>query len=838
VCFSGSFHEQSDQGFSLDKLKANQLPLLKLTNSSTPENSPMEALAREIRFGIRSLLKQRAFTALSILTLALGIGTNTAMFSVINAVLLRPLPYPQPDRLVWMNEAGDEVSNRMVSYPNFVDWRERNHLFESLTTYRTWNMTLTGAGEPQSISAGMVTADYFKVMGVAPILGRAFLAEDDRPGSNPVVVISFGFWQKHFAGDAAVISKTLTLDDRPFTVIGVTPESFAHQGPPPFWVTIGPMNWTDRDVRIAGNVIARLKPGVSIQQARSDINAVSQQLAREHPVENGGANRVDVVSLQEHVTGNVAPALWILFGAVGMVLLIACVNVANLILARAASRRSEFAVRAALGASRIQVVRQLLIESLLLALAGGVCGLVFAVISMKVLTNAAQEMIPRLDGLSLSYPVLGFNLVVSMVSGIIFGLVPALRYGTVDVYETLKDSSARTGERQGARLRGALVVAQVAIAVALLVGAGLLIRSLSRLSNQNPGFEFQSVLKMEINVARSRYQGKGELARLQQQILDQIAARRGVEAATLSTELPGFAGGWTNDILPEGHPPLKPGELINVDWAIVSRDYFRTLQIPILRGRSFTTDEDANGKPVVLVDENLARRFWPNQEAVGKHIKYDGPDWHEVIGVVKEVGIYGSESRPLIKIYTPLGRATPRRSVLSVRTSLDPNSMVAPITAGLHDVDKDLPVSNVATFATRLAHEISPKRFNTTLLSMFAAFALLLAATGIYGLIAYSVVQRTREIGVRVALGATPHKVMRLFVGQGMKLVLPGLAIGLSAAFALTRVMISLLFGVKPTDAATFIIVSICVVLVSVVACYVPARRASKVDPLVALRHE
>jgi len=798
----------------------------------------MEALAREIRFGIRSLLKQPAFTALSTLILALGIGTNTAMFSVINQVMLRPLPYPQADRLVWMNEAGDEVSNRMLSYPNFVDWRERNHVFESLTTYRTWNMTLTGTGEAQSISTGMVTADYFKVMGVMPIMGRAFLAEDDRPGANPVVVISFGFWQKHFGGDAAVVGKTITLDDRAFTVIGVTPESFAHQGSPPFWVTVGPMNWKDRDTRIAGNVIARLKPGVTIQQARTDINAVAQQLAREYPTENAGANRVNVLSLQERMTGNVATALWILFGAVGLVLLIACVNVANLLLARASSRRGEFAVRAALGASRMHVVRQLLIESLLLAFAGGACGLLFAILSMKLLTGVAQEIIPGVEGLSLSYPVLGFTLIVSMACGITFGLVPALHYGKVDLHEALKENTSRAGERQGKRLRAALVMAQVAIAVALLVGAGLLLRSLSLLADQDPGFEFESVLKMEINVARSRYQGKGELARLQQQILDHVAAQPGVEAATLSAELPGFAAGWTNDIVPEGHTPLKPGEMINVSWGIVSREYFRTLHIPILSGRTFSRDEDAEGKPVVLVDETLARRFWPNQDAVGKHIKYDGPDWHEVIGVVKEVGIYGSESQPLIKIYTPLGRAAPRRTLLLVSTSLDPTSMVPPITAELHAVDKDLPVSNVTTLATRLSQEVSPKRFNTALLTLFAAVALLLAATGIYGLIAYSVVQRTREIGVRIALGATPREVMRLFMGQGMKLVLPGLAIGLAAAFALTRLMISLLFGIKPTDAVTFILVSICVVLVSLVACYVPARRATKVDPLVALRHE
>src|SRR2546423_1809851 len=440
-----------------------------------PEKSLMETLFRDIRFGIRSLLKQPAFTSIAIVTLALGIGANTAMFSVINAVLLRPLPYTQPDRLVWMSESGDEVANRSLSYPNFVDWRARNHVFESMSTYRTWSMTLTGMAEPQNIRAGMVAADYFKVMGVTPILGRAFTAEDDRPGANPATVISYGFWQKHFAGDTAVVGKTIALDDRAFNVIGVMPESFAHQGPPPLWVAIGPMEWNQRDVRVAGHVIARLKSGVTVQQAREDINSVSQQLAREHPVANAGANRVNVLSLQEQITGDVRPALWILFGAVALVLFIACANVANLMLARAATRRKEFAVRAALGATRARIVRQLLVESLLLALLGGVCGLMIATWSMTLLTTAARETIPRLEGLRLNYPVLGFSLVVSVASGIIFGLAPAWRFSRTDVQETLKDNSSTVSERQGKRLRGVLVMAEVAIAVALLPGAGLLI---------------------------------------------------------------------------------------------------------------------------------------------------------------------------------------------------------------------------------------------------------------------------------------------------------------------------------------------------------------------------
>jgi len=475
----------------------------------------------------------------------------------------------------------------------------------------------------------------------------------------------------------------------------------------------------------------------------------------------------------------------------------------------------------------------------LLALLGGTGGLLIATWSMTLLTTAAHETIPRLEGMRLNYPVLGFSLAVSVASGIIFGLAPAWRFSRISVQETLKDNSSTTSERQGKRLRGFLVMAEVAIAVALLAGAGLLIKSLIHLANHDAGFDSQDILTLDLDVSRSRYNGKGELARFQQQILDRIATQPGVEAATLSAELPGFGSGWTTDISVEGQPPRKRGELINVDWAIVSRDYFRTMRIPILRGRTFTREEDAEGKPVVLIDENLARRFWPNEDAVGKHIGYDSPVRHEVIGVVKEVGIYGSRSQPLIKIYTPLGRAAPRGTVLSVRTTnVDPHSMATAVTSELHALDNDLPVTEVTTFTEILSREISPKRFTTGLLSLFAALALLLAVTGVYGVIAYSVAQRTREVGVRMALGAGQRDVLRLFVGQGMKLVLPGLVIGLAASFALTRVMTSLLFDVRPTDATTFILVSIFLTAAALVACYLPARRATKVDPLVALRYE
>jgi len=798
----------------------------------------METLLKDIRYGIRSLLKHPSLTALAIVTLALGIGANTAMFSVINAVLLRPLAYREPDRLVWMNETGSEVANRWLSYPNFVDWRARNTSFEAMSTLRGWSMTMTGGDRPLDLNARMVAADYFKVMGVAPLMGRSFSADDDRPGANPVTILSHGFWQSQFAGDKDIVGKTITLDDLAYTVIGVMPQSFAHQGPPPLWLPIGPQNWNQRDVRIAGNVIGRLKQGVTIEQARAEMNGIAKQLAREHPVANAGADRVNVISLQESITGNVAPSLLILFGAVGLVLLIACANVANLLLARAATRRKEFALRAALGATRARIIRQLLVESLMLSLAGGVFGLLLAWWGTALLSRVAHETIPRLEGLQLSYRVLGFNLLVSLLSGIVFGLAPAWRFSKTELQEILKDSGATTSESEGKRLRGALVIAEVALSVALLVGAGLLIKSMLRLSNADAGFDPRQVVTMDIKVPRNRYRGQGERARLLQQILDRVQGQPGVEAATLSGSLPGFEA-WTNDIFPEGQAPLERDEFINVEWAIVSADYFKTMRIPILKGRTFRRDEDAEGKPVLLIDENMARRFWPNQDAVGKHIKYDSPTWHEVIGVVKEVKLYGSEARPLIKIYTPMGRAAVQNPTLLVRTtSSNPQSLVAAITREIHSLDKDLPVTEVTTLAEILAREVSPKLFNTRLLSLFAGLALALAAIGVYGVTSYTVAQRTHEVGIRMAIGAQKSDVLKLFMREGLKLILAGLVIGLAGAFALTRLIQSLLFGVSATDGPTFALVGMGLLVVALLACYIPARRATKVDPLVALRYE
>jgi putative ABC transport system permease protein len=714
-----------------------------------------------------------------------------------------------------------------------------------MSTIRGWQLTLTGdGGPPENLDARMVSADYFDVFAVRPLVGRAFLPEEDKAGAAPVTVLSYGFWQRRFGADPAIIGKTITLDDKPFTVVGVMPPDFRHQGPPPVWVLAGQWaaqeDWMHRDVRVAGNVVARLKDGVTLEQARADMAGVKEALTRESPYTNAG-HVVRVVPLKESVVGESRAPLLLMFGAVGCVLLIACANVANLLLARATGRRREFAIRAALGASGRRLARQLLAESLLLAALGGAAGLLLAWWGVDLLRAAEPPGLPGVAGAGVNARVALFTCGLTLLTGVVFGLAPAWRANREDVSDALKGSSTAAGgaAASGGRLRGALVVTEVALAFVLLVGAGLLTRSLVRLLNSNPGFDPSNVLTMPVTLPQQRYHGKEEATRFQRELLARAAALPGVEAACVSNSLPGFSG-WQNDIAVEGGAPIKAGEELNVDWSIVSEDYFRVMRVPVLSGRTFTEQEAREGSPVILVDESLARRFWPGQTALGKRIMYDSPTPHEVIGVVGNVRNFGSEAEGRIRIYTPLGRAwLTRGGRLSVRAARGgAEGLAAAVTRELQALDKDIPAPEAQTLEQIFRRETAPRRFNAALLGLLAAVALVLAAVGIYGVMAYTVAQRTREFGVRLALGAGRGDVLRLVLGRGMRLVLLGVGCGLLAALALTRLMSSLLFGVAPTDPLTFGGIALLLTSVALLASYIPARRATKVDPMVALRYE
>jgi predicted permease len=805
----------------------------------------MHTLLQDLRYGFRLLLKNPGFSVVAVLTLALGIGANTAIFTVVNAVLLRPLPYPEAGRLVWLSERSEEIPTRWISYANFLDWQARNQSFEALATIRGWQMTLTGGNEAQSINARMVSADYFRVMGARPLLGRDFLGDTDRFGAPGVTVLSHTFWQSQFGGDPEIINRNIILNNLPFQVVGVMPPEFQHQGPPALWVLTEQLAepgsaWFVRDNRMAGNVIARLKPGVSVAQAGADMKAVQEQLIGQYPMQNGG-NSILLKSLQESIVGDTRQALLLLFAAVGVVLLIACANVANLLLARASSRQKEFAIRAALGASRWRLLRQLLIESLLLALVGGTLGLLLAVWGVELLVKFAPPDLPRLAGVEIGWRVPGFTLLLALLTGIVFGLAPAWQSTGSDLQQSLKEGSRTASDSRSGILRNSFVVAEIALAMVLLIGAGLLIKSLTRLFASDAGFDARGVVTMEL-LPREAYPGRPRLVLFHDQLLERLQAIPGVEAATVLNDLPGFEPAWQTDINPEingSYQKINPGELINVDWGIVTADYFKTMGIPIKQGRTFTAQEITRGAPVMLVDEQLARKFWPDGDALGKHIKYDSATPVEIIGIAGNVRNYGSEALGRIKIYTPFGRAPLPRTTLAVRGSagVDPLSLIGAIKAQVQSINANVPISEVATMESQLARHIAPRRFNTWLLGLFAGIALILASIGIYGVMAYSVAQRTREIGIRMALGARKGDVLRLMLGQSLRLALPGLGFGVFTSLILTRWLRSQLFGVSATDPLTFTLIALLLLLVMLFAGYLPARRATRVDPMIALRN-
>ena len=801
----------------------------------------MDSLIKDIRYGFRGLLKRPGFTVIALVALALGIGANTAIFSLVNAVVLQPLPFPEPDQLVWVYGNIRNGGNRAsVSPLDFVDYRNQNKTFEQFAASGTLPrpLNLTGSGEPERIMASAVTGNYFDTFKVAPALGRGFTLENEKTGQDQVTVLSHAFWQKHFGGDPEIIYKTIILDSKPYQVIGVMPEGLSLPQAAELWI---PMTFdVDPDMKQRKahflRPIGRLKPGVTLLQAQTDTDQIAAQLAEQFPDSNTGWN-LRLLSLREQLVGGTRTTVFILFGAVGLVLLIACANVANLLMVRAAARQKEIALRTALGASRLRIVRQMLTESLLLSILGGALGALLAVWGVQLLVSLSADSLPRTVNVNIDATVLAFTLLISLVTGLLFGLAPAFRTTKVNLSDSLKDGARGSEGVMRNRTRSLLVIFESAVAVVLLIGAGLLVRSLIELQKVDPGFDSNNVLTLRLDLPHKKYGDEGKAANFWEQLETHVASLPGVQSVGLVTELP--LSGQLNDLpfTVEGRPPVSPDQAFDADFRRVNQNYFSAMRIPLLRGRNFTEQEVRQSDKVALVSQQLVDTVFPNEEPLGKRlVTAIGGQTFEIIGVVGDIRHQSLGGQPFPAMYFPtrdIGRFN-----LAIRTQGDPLSIVGAMRKEVQALDPDQPIAAVKKMSDWVDSSTSAPRYRTTLLGMFAALAMILAATGIYGVMSYSVAQRTHEIGVRMALGARQFDVLKLVVRQGMLLTIVGVILGLIGAFALTRVMQSLLFGVTAKDPFTFAVVAALLIAVAFVACFIPARRATKVDPLVALRYE
>ena len=812
----------------------------------------METLLRDVRYGIRNLLKHPGFTAIAVITLALGIGANTAMFSVINAVLLRPLPYQQPDRLVtiWEESPQRGMYQMPVSFANLRDWVDQNHAFEQISAYTFTNLNLTGAGEPARLLVVRSSANLFALVGAAPQLGRAFLPEEDKEGANRVVILGHALWQSRFGSNARIVGQSLTLNDQSYTVVGVMPSSvqfpvgFGYLGkvlndPVDLYVPLAATGNETRRGNYSFFAIGRLKPGVKIDQAQAEMTTIEGRLEQQYPDGNTGIG-IRLVPTQEQTVKEIRPALLVLLGAVAFLLLIACANIANLLLARAASRQKEIAIRTALGASRLCVSRLLLTESLMLSLAGGCLGLLLALWGTEALMALAPDNIPRLNEVGVDARVFGFTLAISFVTGIVFGLIPALHASKPNLNETLKEGSRGSmGSAAGKRTRSVLVAVEVALSLVLLIGAGLMIKSFLRLQQMNLGFNPDNVLTVDLTLSSSKYPEDRQQAAFFQEALERLQSLTGVKSAGVTTGLPLTLTVSGSDFRIEGRPEPEAGKEMIINTRSVSPGYFGTLGIGLIKGRDFSDRDKSDAPKAAIINEDLALIYFPNEDPIGRRITFDdGTSWISIVGIIGDVKQLGLDSSAKPEVYFPYLQVPAPSMSLVVRTASNPLSLAAAVKSQIQAIDKDLPIDNAKTMQQLLAESISGRRFNMLLLTVFAAVALVLAIVGIYGVMSYAVTQRTHEIGIRMALGARAADVLKLVVRNGMSLTLIGVSIGLAGALALTRLLASLLFHVTPTDAATFASVSICLIVVALLACCITARRATKVDPLVALRYE
>ena len=802
----------------------------------------MESVWQDLRYSGRMLLKHPGFTLVAVLTLSLGIGANTAIFSIVNAVLLRPFPYQTPEQLVTLGEFTPRGS---VSYPNFVDWRAQSTLFESISAVRAnESYNFTGAGEPERLQGRLVSAGFFSLLGTKPVLGRDFVAEDDRAGANPAVVLSYPFWSRRFGNDPGVIGKQIALNNLSYTVVGVTPQNFQYGLDADVSIPIGlsAERFKARGADPGISVVARLKPNVSQQQAQAETEMVYARMEQQYPETNTG-RRGYLLSLHETFVGDVRQPLLILLGAVGLVLLIACANVANLLLVRASTRKREMSVRVALGASRSRIIRQLLTDSLMLAAVGAVLGIVFAHWGASFIANQLPDGIPRLNEASVDLRVLAFTVGVSLLTGLLFGLAPALQASRLNLTETLKEGDrGSSGGRQ--RLRSLLVVSEVALTLTLLVGAGLLIQSFRRVLQVDPGFNADSLLTMQVSVNNP---DGNQVASFLNQLQDNVRKLPGVKSVAISNGLPLVTANHPVFFI-EGRPLPEPGKAPGAIRYTVSPDYFQTMGIDLLKGRVFAAHDTATTPLTVVIDEALAKHF-QNEDPLGKRISQsaDGKPAYEIVGVVRHVEQYSLDAQAsqtpqlylnINQIPTERLPGFTRRINLLTRTDVDPMSLTGAVRSQIAALNKDQPVFNIRTMDQIVSQSVAPRRFSMMLLAVFAVVALVLASIGIYGMMSYAVAQRTREIGLRMTLGAQRGNVLAMVIGHGMKLALVGVALGLIAAFAVTRTMKTLLFGVSATDPLTFVAIALLLALVALLACWVPALRATKVDPIIALRYE
>jgi putative ABC transport system permease protein len=810
----------------------------------------MNSLFKDIHYGVRSLLKRPGFTAIAVITLALGIGANTAIFSVVNTLLLRPLPFKEPARLVQVWEANYKRGrNTMdVSYPNFADWRDQNQVFEQIAAYSDKTFNLTDAGEPERIQGEIVSPSIFPLLGIKPVLGRVLLPEEDHPNKVFSVVMSERLWRRRFNSDPQIIGQTIRLDSESFTVVGVVPnitDLFDLQTDTELWVPISHSFGFDNRYGHYLDVIARLKPGVRREQAQANMDTIAGALAAQYPSSNVD-HAVRLVPLQQQIVGDFKLAVLVLLGAVIFVLLIASANVANMLLARAASRKREVAIRTALGASRWRIVRQLLTESLLLSALGGAVGLLFALWGVYLLVAFGPGDLPRAKEVAVDGRVLIFTFAVSLLTGIIFGFVPALQASRPDLNETLKESGrSTTGSTGHRRVRSLLVVSEIALSLMLLVGAGLLMRSFVKLQAVNPGFNPNHVLTMKVSLRGPNYQKGTPIIAFHDQLLEKIKALPGVQAVATRSHVPIAADdGYANlSFAIEGRLPDAANRL-TAFYNAVSPDYFQTMEIPVLKGRPFEARDARNAQSVIIINETLARRYFSGEDPIGRRMTLnDDPkeeDWATIVGIVKDTKPRAVDltASPVAEMYMPFAQQPESSTALMIRTTTNPESLAAAVRHEVQTLDKTQLVHSVRTLDTVMSEAVATPRFRTSLLGVFAVVALILAMVGIYGVMSNAVTQRTREIGIRMALGARAADVLKLIVRNGMGPVLLGVALGLAGAIGLTRLMASFLFGVTPTDALTLATVSVSLIIVALISCCIPARRATKVDPLVALRYE